>query len=423
MVAEHMEIVYLTDVEGHWDKLAGALAGHAGVALRGDVIDVSEGARLVFGGDATDRGRAGRRIMRALLDAKLRHPDRVTLLAGNRDMNKVRLRVELRGKPPTRAPEEIARGSRPALLRWLFANTMGARDAFAMRAEELGVSGPEADEAVVDSFLDDVDRDGLTTRYLAQCQLGVRLGETLFVHGGVTTESLGHVPGHAGAAAQPTPPDRVDAWLGALNRWYAEQLDAYASARGLDNAAYEPFVLYQAPLPGTRLHQASVVYGRLADAHNNPELPPAEVRAHLRRAGISRLVVGHTPTGDVPVVLRAGQERFELVCADNSYGRLERGPRVVVSGEQLTVEGSARLDSGEEARPLTTLALTEGVGPLGQRDRSTGHLVGARLADDRVYLYRAAGGFVVEQLAQPTAEAARRPLAEPTHDERGEPRG
>lgn len=401
------EIVYLTDVEGRWDKLADALAGHAGVSLRGDVIDVAEGARLVFGGDAIDRGSSGRRVTRALLDAKVRHPDRVVLLAGNRDLNKLRLRVELRGKPSARAPEEVRQGPRAELLRWLFANTMGAREAFAHRASELGVSGPGADDAVVGSFLDDVGRDGLTTRYLAQCQLAARFGETLFVHGGVTPESLGHVPGRAARE------EHVDAWLLALNRWYAEQLDAYASARDLESDAYEPLIAYQAPIPGTRLHQASVVYGRLADAHNNPLLPAPEVRAALRRAGVSRLVVGHTPTGDVPVVLRAAGEPFELVCADNSYGRLERGPRVVVRGEELTVEGSARLDGGDEARPRTTLSLAEPAGPLGLRDRGTGHLVGGRLADDQVYLYRAAGGFVVEQLAQAEAEAARRPLGEP----------
>ena len=406
------EIVYLTDVEGRWDKLADALSGHVGVSLRGDHIEVAEDATLVFGGDATDRGSAGRRVMRALLDAKMRHPSRVALLAGNRDLNKLRLRVELCGRPPERAPTEVRQGPRAELLRWLFTNTMGAREAFDNRAIELDVTGAGADDAVVGSFLDDVGRDGLTTRYLAQCQLGVRFDETLFVHGGVTSESLGHVPGLRSSASSRAR-ESVDEWLEALNRWYAEQLDAYAGARDLESGAYEPIVAYQAPVPGTRRHQASVVYGRLADAHNNPELPPADVRAALRRSGVSRLVVGHTPTGDVPVVLRAEAERFELVCADNSYGRLERGPRVVVRGDELTMEGSARLDGGDEARALTRLSLAERSGPIGLRDRSTGHLVGGRLAGDQVYLYRSAGGFVVEQLAQATSEAAGRPLAEP----------
>ena len=119
------------------------------------------------------------------------------------------------------------------------------------------------------------------------------------------------------------------------------------------------------------------------------------------------------PTGDVPVVLRSEAEGFELVCADNSYGRLEIGPRIVVSGDALRVRGNARLDDGEEVAPETTVSLADKVAPLGQRDDGTGHLVGGWLDGGRSYLYRAAGGFVVEQLAQATEETARRPLGVP----------
>ena len=45
----------------------------------------------MFGGDAIDRGPGGRRIVRTLLAARRRYGDRVILLAGNRDINKLRL--------------------------------------------------------------------------------------------------------------------------------------------------------------------------------------------------------------------------------------------------------------------------------------------------------------------------------------------
>ena len=49
----------------------------------------------MFGGDAFDRGEGDIRIGRLLVDLKLRYPDRVFLILGNRDVNKTRLTSEL----------------------------------------------------------------------------------------------------------------------------------------------------------------------------------------------------------------------------------------------------------------------------------------------------------------------------------------
>jgi hypothetical protein len=133
--------VWFTDTEGRWDKLADALAGAPGVSLAGDRIDLADDVVLVFGGDAVDRGPAGRRVVRALLDAQRRHgPERMVLLAGNRDLNKLRLRRELSGSPHPRAPAEVV-GHAPSLLRWIFSSTMGAGGATATSA-----SPPERNE-------------------------------------------------------------------------------------------------------------------------------------------------------------------------------------------------------------------------------------------------------------------------------------
>src|SRR5258706_349927 len=55
-----MEIAYLTDVEGQWEKLTTFCAGNPLVSLDGDDLVVAEGATFVFGGDAIDRGPHGR---------------------------------------------------------------------------------------------------------------------------------------------------------------------------------------------------------------------------------------------------------------------------------------------------------------------------------------------------------------------------
>ena len=148
-------IAYLTDVEGRWDKLASFADRNPLVQLAGDRLRLSDGATFVFGGDAIDRGPAGRRIVDTLLAARREYGERVVLLAGNRDINKLRLRRELDGAPPARTPPALREGPRGELLRWIFGNTMGAGEAFDHRATELASERPGhsiTDEDVVQSY-------------------------------------------------------------------------------------------------------------------------------------------------------------------------------------------------------------------------------------------------------------------------------
>jgi hypothetical protein len=216
-------VAYLSDVEGIWEKLTSFCQDNPLVSLvAGDRLRVRPGATFVFGGDAIDRGPAGRRVVRVLLEAWRRQPSQVVLLAGNRDINKLRLVRELNGHPPTRMPREVQEAPRPAQLRWIFENSMGARGAFAFRHAELASTGtPVSDEDVVDSFLEDLGPGGLLRDYLAACRLFHRIGNTLFVHGGVHEHSVGRVPSRG-------PVEGVDAWGEALNHWYSEQLEAFA---------------------------------------------------------------------------------------------------------------------------------------------------------------------------------------------------
>ena len=364
-------IAYLTDVEGRWDKLASFADGNPLVRLEGSTLRLADGATFVFGGDAIDRGPASRRIVETLLAARAAYGDRVVLLAGNRDINKLRLVHELAGEPPEGAPAGVTRGE---LLRWIFARTMGAPKAFEHRAAELGTRD---DEAVVQSFLDDLGPDGPLRRYLAACRLGFRAGVTLFLHGGLTAENFG-------AAAS------VDAWLAGLDRFYRDELAVFAAGR-----IPAALIAYQAPLPGTHENAESVVYARPTDDHGNPRLPPAELIARLAGEGIHRVVVGHTPSGDCPAIVREGA--FELVMADNSYGRIELGSQVAFTDDTTRIRAQTELDDGRFVRVDFTSARGEGA-PLGLRDRETGQLVKAPLAEGGYLLFRGLPERRVEQL-------------------------
>ena len=72
-----------------------------------------------------DRGPEARRLLRALVDVAERQPERVVLLAGNRDINKLRLPRELGPFPRPDLPDPL-----PARLQATLARTMGAAEAW-----------------------------------------------------------------------------------------------------------------------------------------------------------------------------------------------------------------------------------------------------------------------------------------------------
>ncbi|MBM4282935.1 MAG: hypothetical protein FJ137_20010, partial [Deltaproteobacteria bacterium] len=409
-----------SDVEGSWARLSSFVERTPGLSFAdGDRIEVAADVVFVMGGDAVDRGPASRRVLRALLDVKERQPDRVVLLAGNRDLNKLRLVRELEGSLPKKAPPEVRAllsSSRADVLRWIFAHTMGAQQAFDLRREELVTDGDRAeDDDVVDSFLQDLrPPSGLHFRYLQRCQLAFRHGATLFVHGGFADEALGHVPG------QP-PVGDVDDWVHGLNAFCAEQLARYAEQPGRvivggDDVEPQwlPLVLYQAPVKGLGRNPHSVVYGRFgSDPWNNPRLPSASSLRWLRERGVRRVVVGHTPCGDLPAFLKSAQG-CEVVIADNSRGRVDVGLSLTITDDVVSVRARTLLDDGRDLDlAYVVAALDDGVTG---RITADGHLVKAVVAgvvDDGAagLLFRCDKGYVVRQTAH--AQAGLGPLRAP----------
>ena len=175
-VPSPVTIGYVTDVEGDlgfWQRycaISEVIDDSGGL----DELRLRPGCHFVFGGDSVDKSSGDLRFLRSLLALRQRDPDRVHLVLGNRDINKMRLLAELDGSrdnwlaasehpgvywragggpeggPSTPATYLAALTGSRALdtvanrLRYMLADNMGSPRAFEFRRQELAALGVNA---------------------------------------------------------------------------------------------------------------------------------------------------------------------------------------------------------------------------------------------------------------------------------------
>ena len=179
-------VAFMTDVEGNWEYFVKCLELSPALqllAISDDGaadIELRPGWHFVFGGDSVDKGGAvggSIRVVKSLVRLKKRYPQRVHLVLGNRDLNKMRLTSELapsqlaelhsvpgmywvaeakrvspagylratvakaRGVEPGEVDEAALRAANTpaARLRWMLKETMGADGEFERRRAELAL--------------------------------------------------------------------------------------------------------------------------------------------------------------------------------------------------------------------------------------------------------------------------------------------
>jgi hypothetical protein len=135
----------------------------------------------------------------------------------------------------------------------------------------------------------------------------------------------------------------------------------------------------------------------------------------LVQHGIRRVVVGHTPCGDVPAILRSS-EGLEIVIADNSRGRIDEGTVVCINtsggDDILAIDAVTRLDDDSEHRVRFQLGRDEAT-DIG-RVTTDGRLVKGFLDDGRALLFRSDESFAIRQTAVAGADLG--PLLPPVDD-------
>ncbi|RLN93344.1 hypothetical protein BBJ28_00009040 [Nothophytophthora sp. Chile5] len=288
-------------------------------------------------------------------------------------------------------------------LKWMLEHTMGAQGDFERRRVELQsrqatTSNEEkevADEAVLASYLSSVQEGGVLREYLLHGSLAFVAHQTLFVHGGIidgtadsSLSALGRVPD------EPTRRfDSVSEWVDSLNTWYRREVQAWLQQPtwNADHTSRGGNELLKYVLPD---YSGSVVMGRHLLSSGMPTPLPAEIARLLTESGIRRVIVGHTPHGNCPTVIKQPQvsgsddgddviEAFQdVIMCDTSYSDPRASGNRGGAASEVVVEPSGHVHVNgvlEDGRHIAyDIPGDEWVG----RTLRDGTMVKARLADE-----------------------------------------
>lgn len=361
-------LTHLTDIEGNLQYLANW-------AARSNIVGIQNGSfyfkrkaaedTFVFGGDFCHKGPGDITIGRLLNEFKDKYPKQVILIAGKHEIKSRRFTDELDPKSirqrlidgpapfwnPDATPRKYLLNSmkkqhiqvnslkdleyylkdqntedcQTLYLKWMLEETMGCGShhnkpsTFEYRRQELTLLKMKAvqkvsDQEVTQSFIDSVAPGGMITRYLKNAKLGAIKDDTLFIHGAVTLDNMGFVPG------MPEDVNRISCakeWIDSLNSWYRDQINHWIN-HPTENEFHVPgqseldhYVLYN---PRSVVTSNWYTRGKLAPIH-------PKIEAFLNKAGIHRVVCGQQAFGDFPLIIR--NPNLEVIVGDTSYSDVQ----------------------------------------------------------------------------------------------------
>eukprot|EP00039_Didymoeca_costata_P021129 m.343515 g.343515 ORF g.343515 m.343515 type:complete len:507 (-) comp22945_c0_seq1:64-1584(-) len=370
---------FWTDIEGNWEYFA-RLVKQSQVLQWNNTnteLELKPKCGFVYGGDCFDKGKGDIRISNLFVQLKRKHPDKVVLLIGNRDVNKMRFLSELHHSDiecpavEWKAPfylqkygvslEEYLQikskvDSPLSRLQYILEKTMGSPDSLQFRRQELAeLSITDVDEIdwdkVFESYSSGIGSNGFYRNYLQHSQLACVYGNTLFVHGGLTQTNLGFVPdmrtrytrgGDSGFFVKESA-EQVQNWVEqlenftgeALNEWTDRPLwDSLRERRG--GEALMAYGHTSAMRGKTAMVETFLLNGNL----NRLSKPVVD---YLHKSGIKRVVSGHKPFADSPGIIRHQEEHhMEVITADTSYSDTTASDNRGVAAFEVIITGGSQ---------------------------------------------------------------------------------
>jgi hypothetical protein len=385
-------VAFVTDVEGdyeYWNRYI-SISKVLDRNEKGD-LRLKDGAHFVFGGDAVDQGPGDLRFLKDIINLHQNYPDRVHVVLGNRDLNKMRIAQELSDSHCKNHPWKTYRGvfwrgdsgidhnepdTLPNRLRWILKYSMGSDRAFELRRQELkelkevkeGSGNLQiTDDEVVDSFINLFQPNGLLREYLKIGRLGVILGDSLFVHGGLSQDVVGWLPPFSSNVESSIFDVEISSneielnartWIHRLNEFCSLQVKLFCQAiddpNSFSNISGNSWAMeggYGTKFGGGDLMQYgmgwkpdrsrnnTVVYRDWIAKDSNPSytgnppkekhpslplIPDSYVVQYLNQANINRVICGHKPHGDASLVIKSKDEKMNnneltVITMDTSY--------------------------------------------------------------------------------------------------------
>jgi len=247
---EGQNVTYASDVDGSWDYFCNFVDHSRGLRFRADLdpgerrslrdldLQLEEGWHFVYGGDACRQGPGTLRFLETMVRLKKRWPGRVHLLLGAQDLD---------------------------MQAWQF--DLDSSDFDHRRSEIAHMAGIDpvqvSDDEVAKSVEDSIKPGGWTWEYLQLAQLAILLGDTLFIHGeilsnSVTIEDIRSSANHQDLLKVGMVPDDdehfddMQEWVMRLNSWVRNQIRQWELSPSwespTDDCRESPPLLHQAKL-------------------------------------------------------------------------------------------------------------------------------------------------------------------------------
>lgn len=343
-------VLHISDVEGDMAFFHRWVAMTAGIAYDAEnQLILEDHVFFVFGGDAID-GPKDLALLQQFISVKDRYPTRVFLIAGNREIIKTRLKQELNSAHIAMMAHCSSEPSWYALpypyiqyctdqkadphdpihyLKWLLSHTCNAKQAFEAWRIELTEVGhlPISDQEVYEAFYAAVLPTGIIAQYLQRTDLVVRIGENIFMHGALTESSWDWM--------QSGETDAVNTWIHAVNHYYHQHLTQWNNTPPATTAQYhvaeQPLVKMSLSAPYNQGHTVITTSWLRAGRYQTPTQKQVN---WLYRDGVYRIITGHQPWGDHPMLLVAPtqQQPLQVLMNDTRYSGISgRSPHAVQS--------------------------------------------------------------------------------------------
>eukprot|EP01064_Diplonema_japonicum_P039428 TRINITY_DN987_c3_g1_i1.p1 TRINITY_DN987_c3_g1~~TRINITY_DN987_c3_g1_i1.p1 ORF type:complete len:435 (+),score=68.91 TRINITY_DN987_c3_g1_i1:51-1355(+) len=365
-----MKIEYLTDIEGDLQYFKTCVDRSSILSFSEDDGEhlcftenpVTQDLYFVFGGDLFDKGPGDIRLARMFVDFKDRHPDRVFWVLGNRDVNKLRFKLEVTdGTDPPKPfwdPKQIdyrtfledRPDTRVEKVKYILQYTMNAPKSFEYRREEMRIisNNPTltpTDEAVSESF---TVKNQFLIEYLEKGCLILTLQNTLFVHGCVPKAGLGFVPdlklefSHKGGDASKVPGKHygtLSEWCAALEDFKQKALNEYKTNQGNLGRALMTFQITTGTVGKNIVVESWYSRGALSPPHS-------DVVKFFSENNITRVCTGHKPVGDTPLISPLSPSGAILFSMDTSMSNAKAPNRRDPAVFNLTLTPSSSIVTG-----------------------------------------------------------------------------